>query len=83
MAARRAIVASDLPSIQEVLKDGEHALLVAPGDPSALAAALRNLADDRELGERLAQAAFAESRATPGAAAPNGSRRCSRTVLAA
>jgi len=61
MAAHRAIVASDLPSIQEVLKDGEHALLVAPGDPSALAAALRKLAGDRKLGERLAQAAFAES----------------------
>ena len=41
MAAGRAIVASDLPSIREVLRDDEHALLVEPGDADALAAAIR------------------------------------------
>jgi glycosyltransferase involved in cell wall biosynthesis len=59
MAARRAIVASDLPSMREVLTDGREALLVAPGDAGALAAALRTLAADRALRERLAAAAFA------------------------
>jgi glycosyltransferase involved in cell wall biosynthesis len=61
MAARRAIVASDLPAIREVLTDGKHALLVEPGNPVALAQALRRVTSDCALGERLAQAAFDES----------------------
>lgn len=58
MAARRAIVASDLPAIREVLTDGREALLVTPGDASALATAIRRLIEDPELAERLARAAF-------------------------
>lgn len=61
MAAGRAIVASDLPSSREVLRDGENALLVPPGDPQALAAAVRRLLGDSELAERLARAAFDEA----------------------
>ncbi len=37
----RPIVASDLPAIREILNDGETALLVAPGDPDALASRTR------------------------------------------
>lgn len=59
MAAGRAIVASDLPSIREVLHDGQNALLVSPGDATALAAGLRRVLDDRALSSRLARAAFA------------------------
>jgi glycosyltransferase involved in cell wall biosynthesis len=59
MAAGRPIVASDLPSIREVLHDGVDALLVAPGDPQALADAIRRLLNDPALGRRLAAAAFA------------------------
>jgi glycosyltransferase involved in cell wall biosynthesis len=59
MAARRAIVASDLPSIREVLTNDVHALLVAPGDAGALAGAIRRLSEDPELRERLAAAAQA------------------------
>jgi glycosyltransferase involved in cell wall biosynthesis len=58
MAAGRAIIASDLPSIREVLHDGENALLVEPGNPAAIAAALRTLSADRALAARLARAAF-------------------------
>jgi glycosyltransferase involved in cell wall biosynthesis len=58
MAAGRAIVASDLPSIREVLHDGVEALLVAPGDANALAGAIRRLLDDPALAARLAHAAF-------------------------
>lgn len=58
MAAGRAIVASDLPSVREVLTDGEHALLVAPGDPASLAGAVQRLVSDPTLAERLAAAAF-------------------------
>lgn len=61
MAAGRAIVASDLPSIREVLADGETALLVEPGHPQALAAAIQRLLNDRPLAERLATAAFEQA----------------------
>jgi len=61
MAAGRPIVASDLPSSREFLRDGENALLVAAGDAPALAAALRRLLQDQALALRLAQAAYAEA----------------------
>ena len=58
MAAGRPIVASDLPSSREVLRDGENALLVPPGDVSALAGALRRVLADGDLARRLAGAAW-------------------------
>jgi glycosyltransferase involved in cell wall biosynthesis len=63
MAAGRPLVASDLPSSREVMRDGETALLVPPGDPAALAAALRRLLEDRALAGRLAEAAWREAAA--------------------
>lgn len=57
MAAGRPIVASDLPSIREVLTDGVNALLVPPGDPAALAGSIRALAYDGTLRTRLAERA--------------------------
>jgi glycosyltransferase involved in cell wall biosynthesis len=61
MAAGRPLVASDLPSSREVLRDGENALLVPPGDPDALAAAVRRVLHEPGLGERLARAAWSEA----------------------
>jgi glycosyltransferase involved in cell wall biosynthesis len=61
MAAGRAIVASNLPSIREVLKDDETALLVEPGSAPAFAEAIRVLTTDRVRADRLARAAFAEA----------------------
>lgn len=58
LAAGRAIVASDLPSIREILHDGVDGLLVAPGDANDLADALRRLLGDPALAEQLARAAF-------------------------
>jgi YD repeat-containing protein len=55
MAAGRPVIASDLPSIREILTDGVNALLVPPEDPAALAKALRMLASDNALGKRLAE----------------------------
>ena len=56
MAAGRAIVASDMPAIREILTDGETALLCDPDDAGAWDAALRRLRDQptlrRRLGER-------------------------------
>ena len=63
MAAGRPLVASDLPSSREVLRDGETALLVPPGDARALADALRRLLADRALAARLAEGAWREAAA--------------------
>jgi glycosyltransferase involved in cell wall biosynthesis len=61
MAAGRAIVASDLPAIREVLQDGETALLVEAGSPAAFAAAIARLFADRALAERLARNAATQA----------------------
>ena len=58
MSAGRAIVASDLPSIREVLHHEVDALLVAAGDPEAFAVAIERLAGQPGLAARLARAAF-------------------------
>jgi glycosyltransferase involved in cell wall biosynthesis len=57
MASGGAILSSDLPSTAEVVRDGESALLVPPGNVEAMAAALRRLYDDPALRERLGAAA--------------------------
>jgi glycosyltransferase involved in cell wall biosynthesis len=56
-----AIVASDLPGINEALTDGLNALLVPPGDTEALAAAVDRLLRDPYLRARLGHAARARS----------------------
>jgi glycosyltransferase involved in cell wall biosynthesis len=57
MAAGRAIVASRLGQIVDVIDDGETGLLVEPDDAHALAAAIERLAMDPALRERLGLAA--------------------------
>jgi glycosyltransferase involved in cell wall biosynthesis len=61
MAAGCPVVASDLPALREVIKDGETALLVPPGDAAALAAALERLGTDGGLRRRLGEAARREA----------------------
>lgn len=58
MAAGKPIVASRLPALGEVLEHERNALLVPPGDPRALAAAIERLTRHPELAERLARSAF-------------------------
>ena len=53
LACGTPLVTSGTPAAEELLRDGESALLVPPGDPHALAAALRRLATDKELARRL------------------------------
>jgi glycosyltransferase involved in cell wall biosynthesis len=60
MAAERPIVASDLPAIREVLRDGENALLVEPGNPQAFVEAIARLQKDPALASRLARRARAD-----------------------
>jgi phosphatidylinositol alpha-1,6-mannosyltransferase len=54
MAAGTPAVAARVGGIPEFAADGENALLVAPDDDAALAAALRRLANDPVLRDRLA-----------------------------
>jgi len=56
LAAARPVVTADTPGVREVLRDGESALLVPPGDGAALGAALVRLAGDPALRARLAAA---------------------------
>ena len=57
MSAGLPVVASSLSGIPELVADGVTGLLVPPGDPAAIAAALRRLADDPDLRTRLGVAA--------------------------
>jgi glycosyltransferase involved in cell wall biosynthesis len=57
MAAARAIVASCVAGIPDVIADGVHGLLVPERDSPALAAAITRLLDDRELAHRIGAAA--------------------------
>jgi glycosyltransferase involved in cell wall biosynthesis len=57
MAAGKAIVASRLPSLGEVLTDEVNAVLVTPGDADALAGGIRRLVNDPALRARLGGAA--------------------------
>ncbi|MCC7369820.1 MAG: glycosyltransferase family 4 protein [Chloroflexi bacterium] len=60
MAAGVPIVASDLPSLREVLRHGENALLATPGDPEAFAAAVKLLIAEPDLAARLGRQAQAD-----------------------
>ncbi len=62
MAAGLPIVASDLPSLREVLRDGENAVLVPPEDPAALAGGIRRVLGDAGLASRIASRARMEAR---------------------
>ena len=54
MAFRVPVVASDLPSIREILTHEVNAILVPPDNPEALARGIQRLLTDREMANRLA-----------------------------
>jgi len=58
MSHGKAIIASDLPVLREVLEDGRNALLVPPSDPDSWAKAIKVLCDDAPFRERLGQQAL-------------------------
>ena len=57
MAAGKAVVASAVGGLPQLITDGENGLLVAPRDSAALTAALARLLDDEALRARLGAAA--------------------------
>jgi len=57
MAARRPIVATDLPAMREVLTPDVHAIFVVPGSAPALSAGIRRVLSDPELAVRLSETA--------------------------
>ena len=60
MAARKAILCSELPVLHDVMRDGGNCLLVPPGDLAAWGAALQRLRDEPGLRARLADEAYAD-----------------------
>jgi len=58
MASGRAIVATNVPCITEVLRHGQHAWLVETDDPLSLAEGIRLLLADRSLRDRLSSGAL-------------------------
>jgi glycosyltransferase involved in cell wall biosynthesis len=59
MAASVPVVATRVGGIPEIVSDGESALLVAPNDPAAMAAAAHRLLSDRKLAAVLTSSALA------------------------
>jgi glycosyltransferase involved in cell wall biosynthesis len=55
LACARPVITADTPAARELLTDGSDALLVPPGDPAALAEAVRRVAASDELAARLAE----------------------------
>lgn len=68
MALGKPVVASAVGGVPELVEDGRSGLLVPPGDPDALATAIRQVIDDPALARRLGDegrrraAAFSEER---------------------
>jgi L-malate glycosyltransferase len=63
MACGVPIVASNLDGMREILRDGENAALVPPGEPAPYVAAVRALLEQPGLAARRAEAALATVRA--------------------
>ena len=53
LAAGTPVVATEVGGVPEIVRDGENGLLVPPGDPEALAAAIRRLIADPALAARM------------------------------
>ena len=61
MSMGRAVIATDVPGCRELVEHGVTGLLVPPRNPVALAAAMRQLAEDTELASQFGAAARARA----------------------
>ncbi len=57
MASRKPIIASDLPSIREILNE-KNAILVRPDDPNDLARGIKKALQNQDLADKILQQAF-------------------------
>jgi glycosyltransferase involved in cell wall biosynthesis len=55
LACGAPLITSDTPAARELLRDEESALLVTPGDPAALAEAMRRVAAEPDLAQSLSR----------------------------
>jgi glycosyltransferase involved in cell wall biosynthesis len=62
MLAGKAVVASDVGGLRDVVIDGVTGLTVPPGDPGALAMALDTLVEDPGMRRRLGEAGWRHAR---------------------
>jgi len=65
MASGCAVVTTDCGGVADYARDGENCLVVPPGDPAALAAAIRRLVDEPLLRSRLTQQGVRTAAAWP------------------
>jgi glycosyltransferase involved in cell wall biosynthesis len=61
LLAGRPVVASHVQGLSEIIDSGRTGLLVPPGDPEQLAAAMARLIDDPQLAQRLADVGRADA----------------------
>jgi glycosyltransferase involved in cell wall biosynthesis len=81
MQAGRPVIASAAGGLADIVVDGETGLLTPPGDPAALAAALRRLLADKALREAMGEAGRRRAAAfTPAAIVPRVERAYARTL---
>ena len=59
MASRRPIVASNLPSLREILND-RNSILVKPDDSESFAEGIKKLINNNEIGEKIADNAWTD-----------------------
>ena len=62
MASETPIVATNLPSTREILRDGKNAVLVEPDDPRGLAEGIKRVLDDPDLARTISKQAYSEVR---------------------
>jgi len=62
MLARKPVIATQAGGALEIVRSGKTGLLVPPGNPSALAQAIRYVLDNPDQAHQLAQAAYEEAR---------------------
>ena len=58
MASNRPIVSTLLPSIQEILSDGENAVLIPPGNYHELAIAIKKIEANYTFGKNISDRAY-------------------------